>query len=183
MLFICLFFSGLFSRELTGFLIGDEECRVRYLRANLESEYRHADKIIDTIYLGDVCAAHNRTWLVENDISLVVNVAHEWNASIYSGIDFLYFPFDDATDLDIKATRRLINNIASRLVDKVDDCASCNILIHCNLGISRSSTIVIRYLQSAYHMTYRTAVKFIKEKRPVAKPNTLFKKILINMDL
>jgi hypothetical protein len=182
-LIICLLFFRLYSRELYGLLIDEKECQSRHSELNLKNEYHHADKIIDNIYLGDVCAAHNRTWLIENNISLVVNVALEWDTTTYYGIDFLYIPFDDTTDQDIKATRRLINEVASRLINEAYNRNNTNILIHCNMGISRSSTILLRYLQIAHHMNYHSAIEFIKEKRPFVKPNSLFKRILINMDL
>lgn len=182
-LFVCLLFYCLYSQELSGILISEKECQSRHYQLNLKSEYHHADKIIDNIYLGDVCAAHNRTWLIENNISLVMNIALEWDATSHYGIDFLYIPFDDSTDLDIRATRRRINNVASRLIDEVADRTNTNILVHCNMGISRSATILLRYLQIAYHMNYHSAINFIKEKRSVVKPNSLFKRLLINMDL
>jgi protein tyrosine/serine phosphatase len=182
MFLLFLLLVGGLSQELTGQLVDEDVCMSRYLEANIVKQYNNADRIIDNIYLGDVCAAHNRTWLVDNNISFVFNVASEWNNTTYHGIELLYFPFDDATNLDIKSTRRLINNIASRLVDIVIDHSTSNILVHCNMGISRSSAVVVRYLQIAYHMNYRTAMKLIKDIRPVTKPNSLFKRILINLD-
>lgn len=171
-----LFVVGRLSQALSGQLVDDERCMAECVS--------HADLIIDRIYLGSVCAAHNRTWLSENNISFVFNVAREWNTVDYQGnIEQFYFALDDATNLDIKTTRRFINTIASRLVDVSTDFSTSNILVHCNMGISRSATIVVRYLQLAHHLTYRQAIKLIKDARPIAKPNTLFKRMLINMDL
>jgi predicted protein tyrosine phosphatase len=165
-------------------LIDDEECRKRYEQANLNEEYHHADKIIDNIYLGDVCAAHNRTWLQEHNISLVINVAVEWiMIEIQRATDIIHYAFDDSTDLGIMETRRMINNITSRLIEEVSARPHSAILVHCNMGVSRSATVLVRYLQIVYHMNYRTAVIFLKERRPVVRPNSLFKRILINMDL
>ena len=56
-------------------------------------------------------------------------------------------------------------------------------LVHCNMGISQSTTIIIRYLQIMHNMTYRETMKYIKTRRPFVKPNSLFKRILIKQDI
>ncbi len=120
---------------------------------NNKTIYNDADFIIDKIYLGNICAAHNLTWLNENNISIIINVASEWNKKSHEGKDSYYFPFDDSIHLDMKKTRQLINKITNLLVNHViDNNGISNIFVHCNMGISRSGTILIRYLQMVYGM-------------------------------
>lgn len=51
-------------------------------------------------------------------------------------------------------------------------------LIHCNLGISRSSSILIGYLISKYKLCLYSAFKYVKDKRLQIAPNYSFLKQL-----
>ena len=53
-----------------------------------------------------------------------------------------------------------------------------NVLIHCAAGISRSSTCLISYYIKYRNMTTENALKLLREKRPIASPNTGFTKQL-----
>jgi len=52
------------------------------------------------------------------------------------------------------------------------------ILIHCVMGISRSTTVLAAYLMKSRNMTASDAIKFIKQVRPQAQPNYGFTKQL-----
>ena len=80
-------------------------------------------------------------------------------------------------------TRKKINNATQWLIERSTDKPFENILVHCNMGISRSTTIVVRYLQVVHDMTYNEAINYIKTRRSFIKPNSLFKRILIKQDM
>lgn len=48
------------------------------------------------------------------------------------------------------------------------------ILVHCNLGMSRSPTIVASFLMSKHKWTSQKALEFIKQKKPDIDPNENF---------
>ena len=48
------------------------------------------------------------------------------------------------------------------------------VLVHCNLGISRSSTVVIAFLMYTRRWILRDARQFLKERRPIIHPNNAF---------
>uniref|UniRef100_A0A1I7X3R8 protein-tyrosine-phosphatase n=1 Tax=Heterorhabditis bacteriophora TaxID=37862 RepID=A0A1I7X3R8_HETBA len=48
------------------------------------------------------------------------------------------------------------------------------ILVHCNAGISRSSTFVISYLMKYQQRTLDEALGMVKAVRPVIRPNDGF---------
>lgn len=50
----------------------------------------------------------------------------------------------------------------------------CNILVHCNAGISRSPTIAIAYLMKWKHLHFQEAYQFVKRCRPQISPNLNF---------
>lgn len=52
------------------------------------------------------------------------------------------------------------------------------VLVHCEMGISRSATVVIAYLMSALKMTLFEGYQYVLERRPVIRPNSSFMKQL-----
>jgi len=56
------------------------------------------------------------------------------------------------------------------------------VLVHCNAGVSRSSTIIIAYLIKYKGMTYQQALELVRKNRPSAKPNHGFETQLIEME-
>lgn len=49
------------------------------------------------------------------------------------------------------------------------------ILVHCHMGISRSTSMIIYYYMKKYGMSYNDAEKLVKSKRSIANPNPSFK--------
>ena len=49
-----------------------------------------------------------------------------------------------------------------------------NVLVHCQMGMSRSSSLVIAFLMKEYGMDYHTARSFAKNKRKIVEPNEGF---------
>ena len=45
------------------------------------------------------------------------------------------------------------------------------VLIHCNLGVSRSSTITLAYLMQTQHISLEDALTFLRTRRSCARPN------------
>jgi protein-tyrosine phosphatase len=45
------------------------------------------------------------------------------------------------------------------------------VLIHCAMGISRSSSIVIAYIMRKFHCGYAWAYNFVKKRRVIISPN------------
>lgn len=56
------------------------------------------------------------------------------------------------------------------------------ILVHCQVGVSRSATIVLAYLMLKQNMTLAEAIKKVKERRGIY-PNQGFLKQLINLHI
>jgi len=49
-----------------------------------------------------------------------------------------------------------------------------NVLVHCQMGMSRSSSLVIAFLMKEYGMDYHSARIFAKNKRKIVQPNEGF---------
>jgi serine/threonine/tyrosine-interacting-like protein 1 len=59
---------------------------------------------------------------------------------------------------------------------------SSRILVHCNLGISRSTTLILAYLMKTYNATLYEAFKFLRHRRPIVCPNLGFLRQLIDYE-
>lgn len=55
-------------------------------------------------------------------------------------------------------------------------------MIHCQAGVSRSSTIVIAYLMSYSNLTMHQTYQFVKSKRSIVAPNFNFMGQLMELE-
>ena len=119
--------------------------------------------IFKNIYLGDFRAAQDENYLKMYDILSVVNCAAE--------LDFNY--------KDIKTFELYLHDMPSERIINIFESAydfvkrhlNHNILVHCYMGISRSTSFVIFYLMKENGWDYGTCINFIRQKRPIADPN------------
>ena len=60
--------------------------------------------------------------------------------------------------------------------ERIEKALSSNVsvFVHCQMGISRSSTLVMAYLMRYQHLTLHDAYRHTKEKRPKVEPNIGF---------
>ena len=70
-------------------------------------------------------------------------------------------------------------DMAHKFMDEVlypsDDSKGSSILVHWQVGMSRSATIVISYIMKKFpEMNFDKAYKFVKSKRPIVSPNDGF---------
>ncbi len=57
-----------------------------------------------------------------------------------------------------------------------------NVLVHCRMGVSRSATMVIAYLQETLQFGWMDAYRFVQSKRNVIEPNSGFQTQLKEWD-
>jgi len=54
------------------------------------------------------------------------------------------------------------------------DAAGGRVLIHCQAGVSRSSTLAIAYVMARSNLAMLDAFRFVKSQRPIVAPNFNF---------
>jgi protein-tyrosine phosphatase len=171
--------------------VSDEQCRDIRLNANYwkpdeYDAYNDADLIFDGLYLGNVCAAHNKTWLNDHNIKLIINVAREWKDSdeCTPGVKQVYYELDDSNNEDENKARQILSDAALMIKKHLNDKGSGNVLVHCNMGISRSTSVVLRYMQMKYpKKSFQRLLSMVSTRRRVVRPNNLFGRILTELDL
>ena len=58
----------------------------------------------------------------------------------------------------------------------------CNVLVHCEKGISRSATVVVAYLMHSHTWSLARAMRYVKSRRGIIKPNQGFLALLASLE-
>ena len=77
-----------------------------------------------------------------------------------------------------------LNNYFLKSNNFIDNCIKENgkVMVHCQMGISRSATLVIVYLMNSKKWSLQKSLKFVKDSRPVINPNRGFMRLLMDYD-
>jgi protein tyrosine phosphatase (PTP) superfamily phosphohydrolase (DUF442 family) len=135
------------------------------------------DKVTDNLYISDFSSACDIKKLHENGITHIV--------SIIPGVTAMYpneFKYHTIDVVD-----RPYSNIEAHFADSVEfmDNAIKNggkVLVHCQMGVSRSATIVLAYLIKKQGYTTNDAISKLKECRQCINPNPGFVKQLVEYE-
>lgn len=133
---------------------------------------RILSQIRPTLYIGNIWAAQQNSLLLEKDIKGVVSLA--WWSSPETNyrklnIDWKRFCIHDHENFEDEK-KSLSSDIFPWIKQmEADDKA---VLIHCEMGISRSSACTIAYLIWD-GMSFEEALKLVAEKHPIAFPSLL----------
>lgn len=95
-------------------------------------------------------------------------------------VQYLKVPLDDRSDEDLLTWLPKIISFVNSAISKSG--SKSVVLVHCNLGRSRSSAAVIGYLMSAKKMSLIEACNFLKDCRPTARPNVGFLEQLLKFE-
>lgn len=128
-------------------------------------------KVVPGLFIGSQDAASNFNALAEHRITHILNAGGAIGTKL-ERITYKYLPIYDTPEFDIKSTfKEAIMFLKTGLQNG-------SILVHCNAGISRSSTIVIAYIMKEREESLLSAFELVKSARPIAKPNPGFMKQL-----
>jgi len=138
------------------------------------NEYSDVDEVVPGIMVGNICFAGNLTAMKAANVTHVVPAASEWGVQ-FPG-EFHYFdrvsPLSDGDDFDADYFKE---GVAFILENHHEPNV---ILVHCNMGISRSTTMVVMALAKDLRISNEQALEMVREKRPFAMPNTYYMRML-----
>lgn len=128
-------------------------------------------KIVDNLYLGsqDCCDIEVlKTFNIKSVLSIGINAPEKYPNIMYKFVNCLDLPETN------------INNILSESVPFIQSSIdnNKNILVHCNAGVSRSTSVIIGFLILNKGYTYSESYDICKTARGCIKPNEGFEKQL-----
>ena len=123
--------------------------------------------ILDNIYLGDVLAAENETYLKSFNISVVINCAYE-HISKYEDLKAYELNLTDHFPQQLFPTFEFAYNII-KYYNKDN-----KIYVHCMSGVSRSASLVIFYVMKEKKWDYDTSFEYVQKIRNCIEPNSYF---------
>ncbi|XP_028391868.1 dual specificity protein phosphatase 19-like [Dendronephthya gigantea] len=133
--------------------------------------------VVENLYISSQDGAHNIQELKDHNITHILNVA----IGIVNAFqeDFLYKTVE-ISDLPEKNITAYFPELFAFIKEGM---ANGGTLVHCNAGVSRSSTVVTAFLMQTKKLCLQKAFHLVKQGRPSAKPNEGFWKQLMEYDL
>ncbi|XP_008312114.1 dual specificity phosphatase DUPD1-like [Cynoglossus semilaevis] len=144
----------------------------------------HLDEVQPRIYIGDMYAAKDKRTLQAHRITHVLNAADgKFNVNTgqsfyrdtnitYHGVEAFDMPSFDLSPFFYQAANFIKNALSS---------PTGRVFVHCAMGLSRSSTLVLAYLMIHNDMTLVDAIKAVSANRNIS-PNAGFLEQLRKLD-
>ena len=140
-------------------------------------------KIIDNLYIADWEGAHNEKLLHDHSITHVINCTNNHsNAFDSSLVTYTKLGLRDSSRDDIDTALEHAMDFIDTALSSASPGAQVNILVHCIAGVSRSPTVVLRYMMRGMRFTLSSALDYLTKKRPVVKPNDWYMTVLSRID-
>ncbi|CAF3147219.1 unnamed protein product [Rotaria sp. Silwood2] len=140
--------------------------------------FKSTNKITQNLYLGDVKIARSKYFLENNNIHGIVNATTNEPNAYPELYDYLRINIDDEPSEQIHPFFQIVFEFI-----RWHHSLGHSVLIHCQMGISRSATIVIAYLMIDGHKTLGEAFQQVKSVREQIDPNEGFMKQLRELEI
>ncbi len=145
------------------------------------------NRIIKNLYLTGWSASVDEEELVKNNIKCIIGLTtfskSPQTLNLYKklGIAYLHITVPDHPITNLHQYFSITNNLIYKCISE-----GKNVLIHCMMGVSRSTTIVLAYMMKIYYMKHRQLcncndtsilpklIEYVRSKRPVINPNPGF---------
>lgn len=145
----------------------------------------HLDEVYPQIYIGDMYAAKDKRGLQAHLITHVLNAADgkfnvNTGASFYRDTRITYFGVEafDMASFDLSP----FFYPAANFIKSALSSPTGKVLVHCAMGLSRSSSLVLAYLMIHENLTLVEALKAVSQNRNVS-PNQGFLEQLRTLDM
>ncbi|CAF1278237.1 unnamed protein product [Adineta steineri] len=133
-------------------------------------DYNPSLVIDEFLYHGTINHARNMKLLRDLNIRHIINTCHvPLEEEIIKKSNVLWIDMQDEEDVDINQYFEKTNDFLLSCKEKKE-----KVLVHCQMGISRSSSIVLAYLMKYHHDTLMKAYDFLLDRRPISCPNPSF---------
>ncbi len=120
-------------------------------------------EILPNLYLTSVYGA-TRENILKKGISLLVNAAQELPKQELPGLESIKLFLDDTPYATIHV-------YFERIADKIHEHLSRGgrVMVHCVLGVSRSTSLILAYLMKYRNMSLKSAFDLVSSRRPCVR--------------
>lgn len=133
-------------------------------------------EITQNLYLTSVYGATKEN-IKRLKITLLLNVANELTKKNIHGVESVHILLKDSPEAPISTYFNTVNDKIHEHIKR-----GGRVMVHCHLGISRSTTFVLAYLMKYRGMSLSNAYDFVLEKRSCIRPNLGFCEQLIDYE-
>ena len=133
----------------------------------IKDAYPEPVKILPFVFLGNYVNATDRNVLVRFSIRYILNVASECENKFSNDPSFRYM------NLGLEHASSNIIDLLDSTFEFIESAVrnQTGVLVHCNLGVSRSAAITVAYVMKSLHWPFNKAYEFVKDLSPVVCPN------------
>lgn len=141
----------------------------------IKYDYAEMSEIIPGLYLSSIDSALDSQTLTSYSIKTIVSVLSNLpKFNRIDSIDYYYIELDDDEQQDLLVHLDQTFQIIEKSLKN-----NRNVLVHCALGVSRSSATVMAYLMcSQKSSSFNDAYRLVKSKRTIIGPNFGFRRQL-----
>jgi len=140
----------------------------------------HFDVIVPGLALGNEVAAHDRALLRERGVVAMINATQRdnpWAELLRKrGVACMQVAVEDRRTVELYPFFEPCCAFITRALEAAAGASSAAtspcVLVHCEMGTSRSVTIVVAYLMASFRLTLREALNFVLDHRPPSSPYT-----------
>eukprot|EP01134_Creolimax_fragrantissima_P002435 CFRG2435T1 len=141
-------------------------------------QMEHSSEIFNEfLYLGTEWNASNMEELIENKVGFVLNMAIEIDNFYPDTFRYCHIRVWDEAEADIYP-------FLDEAVDFIKEAkqTKSRVLVHCQMGVSRSATAVIAYCLRELEWNLDESIEYVHSRRNVVNPNKGFRKQLIRYE-
>jgi protein-tyrosine phosphatase len=121
-------------------------------------------KIFERLYLGDARDAEHLAVSNPQGITTVISVVGGRNRGKADGIEYVHLSFDDAETVPPAKFEKALTAIREHI-------RKGKVLVHCEIGSSRSPVLVALYMHVVGYKDFHQALAELHELRPVVAPS------------
>jgi atypical dual specificity phosphatase len=137
---------------------------------------KQVNEILPHLYLTSVYGA-TRDNIYSKNIRVLINSALELPKVEHEGVHSLKLDLHDRREETIHIHFDWVADLIHQNVSN-----SRAVMVHCVMGISRSTSLVLAYLMKYQRMTLKDAIIHVRTRRTIIRPNSGFMKQLINYE-
>ncbi|KAI0717216.1 protein-tyrosine phosphatase-like protein [Cerioporus squamosus] len=139
-------------------------------RSPVDDFLPQASEIIPGLFVADLYTATSPAVLKQLGITHVVSVIREPDFRYPRNIKHLCVPVEDRTDEDLLRYLDYTVPWIRKALARQDG----RVLVHCVWGMSRSASVVVAYLIAVRCMSLDEALRIVRARRRIARPNSGF---------